>query len=407
MPYITMAGAIKMVAAHFQPQADKCIARSIDASGANGAAAAVVHIHNTIENLNPEINAQAAMGGVQDEINGLQNDMSQCTSKVDGCNQKIAGLNDEIGAVVRGVNTWNSKCTEHLGTLSKNVNTLSDHVTTIATTIGTMQSKVVEIENSMLSGLTTVSTSINALAQQQAEQTQKAEQQYAKQTQMLEQAKKEAEQQQAKQTQMLDQARKEFQAQLDVNTRNTNSALDSINQGVLPDPYKAVDNAITARLAQIQDPSTAVDKIITERLAQFKDQQVRAQRTDHVNQTTAMQKMIAEQVQQHFAHVPGRNVTIFSNTVAKMWAKKLQIQDKEVSVEKILHGILDSAERDLSGRLVYTNRKKGRKGIFSRLRDILKQYDPDHPLVAKTPLNESRIRNKCREYLKQDQETEA
>ena len=62
MPYITMAGAIKMVAAHFQPQADKCIARSIDASGANGAAAAVVHIHNTIENLNPEINAQAAMG---------------------------------------------------------------------------------------------------------------------------------------------------------------------------------------------------------------------------------------------------------------------------------------------------------------------------------------------------------
>ena len=40
MPYITMAGAIKMVAAHFQPQADKCIARTIDASGANGAAAA-------------------------------------------------------------------------------------------------------------------------------------------------------------------------------------------------------------------------------------------------------------------------------------------------------------------------------------------------------------------------------
>ena len=109
----------------------------------------------------------------------------------------------------------------------------------------------------------------------------------------------------------------------------------------------------------------------------------------------------------HFEERLDRNVTTFPNTVAKMWAKKLQIQDKEVSVEQLLHAILDSAERDLSGRLVYTNRKKGRKGIFDRLRDILKQYDPDHPLVAKTPLNESRIRNKCREYLKQDQETEA
>ena len=64
MPFLTMAGAMKLVSAYFQPMADRNTNKAIDASGARGAEAAVNHIQETMENLDPETNAQAAMGGV-------------------------------------------------------------------------------------------------------------------------------------------------------------------------------------------------------------------------------------------------------------------------------------------------------------------------------------------------------
>ena len=64
MPFLTMAGAMKLVSAYFQPMADRNTNKAIDASGARGAEAAVNHIQETMENLDPGTNAQAAMGGV-------------------------------------------------------------------------------------------------------------------------------------------------------------------------------------------------------------------------------------------------------------------------------------------------------------------------------------------------------
>ena len=85
-PYLTMAGAMKLVSAYFQPMADRNTNQAIDLSGARGAAAQEKIVKESMENMNPETNAQAAMGGVSaDDFEDTKSLLASVSDRVMNC----------------------------------------------------------------------------------------------------------------------------------------------------------------------------------------------------------------------------------------------------------------------------------------------------------------------------------